>query len=68
MASTSLAPNDTVPLSRWANVLMALPSPISLVPIAAVVARGRRARLSTDLGYVERSASVGESRAARIAG
>jgi hypothetical protein len=37
--STSFAPNDTVPLTRWAKVPMAFQSTISLITIGLVVAR-----------------------------
>jgi len=37
--STAFSPTDTMPLSRWAKVLMTLEALISLITVAIVVAR-----------------------------
>ena len=37
--STAFSPTDTMPLSRWAKILMTVEAVISLITIAIVVAR-----------------------------
>jgi len=37
--ATVFSPTDTLPLSRWAELLMAVQSSVSLVTVALVVAR-----------------------------